>query len=59
MKKGPPALIFRRLAKPDGVIFELVPLDQKQVLMWIFDASPQLMRNISMRRRNYGLRLGE
>ena len=59
MKKGPPTLIFRRLAKPNRVIFESVPLDEKHVLIWIFDASLQLMRNISVHRRNYGLRLGE
>jgi hypothetical protein len=59
MKKRSPTLIFRRLAKADRVIFESVPLDEKHVLIWIFDASLQLMRNISVHRRNYGLRLGE
>jgi len=59
MKKRPPTLVFGRLAKADRVIFEPAPLDQKHVLIWIFDASLQLMRNISVHRRNYGLRLGE
>jgi hypothetical protein len=59
MKKRPPTLIFRRLAKADRVIFESVPLDEKQVLIWIFEGSLQLMRSISVHRRNYGLRLGE
>jgi len=59
MKKGLPTLIFRRLAKANRVVFESVPLDEKHVLIWIFDASLQLMRNISVHRRNYGLRLDE
>ena len=59
MKKRLPTLIFRRLTKADGVIFEPVPLDEKHVLIWIFDASLQLMRNVSVHGRNYGLRLGE
>jgi hypothetical protein len=59
MKKRPPALKFRRLAKADRVIFESIPLDEKQVLIGIFEASLQLMRNISVHRRDYGLRLGE
>jgi len=59
MKKGPPTLIFRRFAKADRVIFDSVPLDEKHVLIWIFHASLQLMRNISVHRRDYGLRLGE
>lgn len=59
MKKRSPTLIFRRLAKADRVIFESVPLDEKHVLVRIFEASLQLMRNISVYRRNYGLRLGE
>jgi hypothetical protein len=59
MKHPSPTLIFRRLAKADCVIFESVPLDQKYVLVWIFDAPLQLMRNISVYRRNYGLCLRE
>jgi hypothetical protein len=59
MKKRSPTLIFRRLAKADRVIFESVPLDEKHVLIWILDASLQLMRSISVHRRKYGLRLGE
>jgi hypothetical protein len=59
VKKGPPTLIFRRLAKANRVIFESVPLDQKHVLIGIFDAPLQLRRNISVHRRNYGLRVGE
>jgi hypothetical protein len=59
MKKSPPTLVLRRLAKADGVILEPVPLDEKHVLIWIFDASLQLMRNISVHRRDYGLRFGE
>lgn len=59
MKERLPTLIFRRLAKADRVIFEPVPLDEKHVLIWIFDASLQLMRSISVHRRNYALRLSE
>ncbi len=59
MKKSPPTLVLRRLAKADRVILEPVPLDEKHVLIWIFDASLQLMRNISAHRRDYGLRFGE
>lgn len=59
MKKRHPTLIFRRLAKADRVIFKPVPLNEKHVLIWIFDASLQLMRSISVHRRKYCLRLGE
>jgi len=43
MKERPPTLVLRRLAKADRVIFESVPLDEKHVLIWIFEASLQLM----------------
>jgi hypothetical protein len=55
VKKRLPTLIFRRLAKADRVVLESVPLDEQYVLIWIFDASLQLMRNISVHRRNYGV----
>lgn len=48
VKKLSPTLIFGRLPKADRMIFESIPMDKKQVFIWIFNASLQLMRNISL-----------
>jgi hypothetical protein len=48
MEQPSPTLIFWRLAKADRVVLDSVPLDEKQVLIRIFNTSPQLMRNISV-----------
>lgn len=59
MEQRLPALIFRGLPKADGVIFEAVPLDEKQVLVLVFEATLQLVRNVSGAGSEDGLGLGK
>ena len=59
VKERSPTLIFRRLPKADRVILKSFPLDEEEILVLIFNASLQLMRNVPVHGRNNGLGVGE
>ena len=42
-----PLIIPWRLAKPDSMVFQILPFDQQQILVWDFQTTLQLMRNVT------------